>query len=345
MQELLLKWYDREKRDLPWRQTQDPYAVWVSEIMLQQTRAETVRAYWTRFLQAFPTVQALARAEEETVLKLWEGLGYYSRARNLHWCAQAVCERFAGRFPEDVAGLRSLPGIGAYTAGAVASIAFGVRTAAVDGNVERVVARLRGIREDVGTPSVRRALLAEAEALVPAARPGDFNQAMMELGARICLPAPRCELCPIRAHCDAFDAGDAVSLPVRQRKAPPRAVPMGMALVFHGDRVLLRRREEALLRGLWCFPGYEGETEGEAVAQRLAADGVCCTFLRTLGHARHVFTHRVWEMTLLSFSAASDACPPGWQWADREQLAALPLPTAVRAARALAVDILQATLE
>ena len=162
MRNELLRWYDQTKRDLPWRRTRDPYAIWLSEIMLQQTRTETVRGYWQRFLMRFPDVQSLAAADEQEVLKLWEGLGYYSRARNLHACAKTVCAWYGGAFPHTAAELKALPGIGDYTAGAVASIAFGERVSAVDGNVERVVSRVRGIREDVGVPSVRRALRAEA---------------------------------------------------------------------------------------------------------------------------------------------------------------------------------------
>ncbi|MCL1964867.1 MAG: A/G-specific adenine glycosylase, partial [Firmicutes bacterium] len=336
MKKTLLAWYDGAKRDLPWRGTRDPYAIWVSEIMLQQTRAETVIAYWTRFLEKFPTVRALADAPEQEVLKAWEGLGYYSRARNLLRCAGAVCERHGGQFPQSLEALRKLPGIGEYTAGAVASIAFGLRVPAVDGNVERVVSRLAGIREDVGVPSVGRALRGRAAALVPPDRPGDFNQAMMELGARVCQPAPRCGECPVSAWCDAYAAGDADALPVKQRKAAQRVLPRGVALVFCGGRVLLHQREERLLRGLWCFPGFDQAINGKEVERCLRKLGVQARYVETLGHAQHAFTHLIWEMALFLFEADDDVCPEGWRWADRDALENLPLPTAMKAARRMA---------
>jgi len=247
-----------------------------------------------------------------------------------------VCERHDGCFPESLEALVKLPGIGEYTGGAIASIAFGLRVPAVDGNVERVISRLAGIREDIGVPSVRRDLRSRAAALVPQERPGDFNQAMMELGARVCQPAPRCADCPVSAHCDACAAGDADALPLRQRKAPQRVLPRGVALVFCQGRVLLCRREERLLHGLWCFPGFDGAIDGKEVEKRLHTLGVHARYVETLGHARHVFTHLIWEMTLLSFEADGAACPEGWRWADRAELDALPLPTAVKAARGIA---------
>lgn len=338
----LLCWYDENRRPLPWRMTDDPYAIWVSEIMLQQTRAETVIGYWQRFLARFPTIQSLAAAPEEDVLKAWEGLGYYSRARNLQRCAQLVTDRMAGRLPSDVAALRALPGIGEYTAGAIASIVYGVRTPAVDGNVERVVSRLCGIREDIGIPSVRRRLRTEAAALVPEERPGDFNQAMMELGARICQPAPRCEACPIQRACDAYGAGDADALPIKQRKAPQRILPRGIALVTRQGRILLYRREEKLLHGLWCFPDFDRATDAGGIERMLRAQGITARFVAAHGEAKHVFTHLIWQMHLHHFEASSDACPAGWRWATHEELHALPMPTAVKAARAIAEALLRA---
>lgn len=340
MQQCLLAWYDEKKRALPWRAVRDPYAIWLSEIMLQQTRVETVIDYFRRFMERFPTVQALAEADEQAVLKVWEGLGYYSRARNLRKCALAVAARPGGAFPAEVEALRALPGIGPYTAGAIASIAFGVRTPAVDGNVERVVSRFRGIREDVGIPSVKRRLWAEADALVPEDRPGDFNQAMMELGARVCQPAPRCEMCPVRALCDAFEAGDADALPIKQRKSPQRITPRGVALVILGGRVLLHRREERLLQGLWCFPGFDHQNTPEMVLASLQKAGIDARFVASLGNARHAFTHLIWEMALYHFDAMDVHCPDGWLWADRDTLAALPLPTAMKAAKTAAEALL-----
>lgn len=230
---LLLAWYDQNARTLPWRGIHDPYRTWVSETMLQQTRVETVRGYYERFLARFPDVAALAAADEADVLKLWEGLGYYSRARNLHQAARQVVHDFGGEMPREVAQLRQLKGIGAYTAGAIASIAFDQRVPAVDGNVIRVASRVMGIRENVGIPSVRRELEEKVDSLVPAARPGDFNQALMDLGAAVCVPGtPNCDVCPLRAHCDAYDAGDAEDLPVLPQKNPPKPFDWDVLLIF-----------------------------------------------------------------------------------------------------------------
>lgn len=342
MQKHLLNWYDAEKRDLPWRHTHDPYAIWLSEIMLQQTRVETVVAYWTRFLALFPTIEALANADEQAVLKAWEGLGYYSRARNMKRCAEMLIKQHNGMFPCDVVALAKLPGIGPYTAGAIASIAFGIKTHAVDGNVERVVSRLCGIREDVGIPSVKRQLIAEALALVPVDRPGDFNQAMMELGARICQPVPRCEHCPVQCACDAYAVGDADALPVKQKKSPPKEQQRCIALVFCKERVLLHKRSERLLQGLWCFPGFDGMAAGTQVETRLHALGVLARYVECVGEARHAFTHIIWNMSLLRFDAQHLDCPEGWLWVDSNMLAALPLPTAMKAAKAYAMEILGA---
>lgn len=343
MRNELLRWYDQTKRDLPWRRTRDPYAIWLSEIMLQQTRTETVRGYWQRFLMRFPDVQSLAAADEQEVLKLWEGLGYYSRARNLHACAKTVCAWYGGAFPHTAAELKALPGIGDYTAGAVASIAFGERVSAVDGNVERVVSRVRGIREDVGVPSVRRALRAEAEALIPAGRPGDWNQAMMELGARVCLPGvPKCGECPIRTFCDACAAGDAAALPVKAKKAPQKLERRAVGIVCREGRALVLRREEGLLRGLWAFPCPEGGVE--ALLEYLAENGVQARIAEAAGQARHVFTHRIWEMELFLLEAGGCGSPAGWRWASAEELAALPMPAAMKKARETALENLRDTV-
>ena len=340
MKDELLLWYDQTKRDLPWRRTRDPYAVWLSEIMLQQTRTETVRAYWQRFLARFPDVQALAAASQEDVLKMWEGLGYYSRARNLHACAKAVCSRCGGRFPRTAAELKTLPGIGDYTAGAVASIAFGERVPAVDGNVERVVSRLRGIREDVSVPSVRRALRAQADALVPPDRPGDWNQAMMDLGARICIPgAPRCPECPVSSFCDAYAAGDAPSLPRKAKKAPQKLERRAVGLVWHDGRVLLYRCESGLLAGMWLFPCPEGGPDD--LLAFLAANGVCACLISPAGSARHVFTHRIWEMSLYTLRADSPVCPPAWRWFAPGELETIAIPAAMRRAKETALSASQ----
>ncbi len=332
---LLLAWYDRHARVLPWRGIHDPYRTWVSETMLQQTRVETVIGYYERFLTRFPSVESLAAAPEDEVLKLWEGLGYYSRARYLHQGAKQVMTDFAGRIPHGVEELRTISGVGPYTAGAIASIAFQQPVPAVDGNVIRVVSRLRGIRENVGVPSVRRKLEGEAAALVPLQRPGDFNQALMDLGATICTPGtPGCEKCPLQSCCAAFADGDAEELPVLPRKNPPKALDYAVLLVFSGRRVLMRQRTEALLRGLWVFPILEGTPplrQLPARAKKLLRLPV--TQVQSAGEARHVFTHQIWQMQLFTMAAPADAqAPEGYRFVSADEMEALAIPTAVKAA-------------
>ena len=330
---LLLSWYDAHRRILPFRGTKDPYQVWVSEIMLQQTRTETVAEYYKRFLARFPDVFALAQASEEDVLKCWEGLGYYSRARNLHQTAQIVAEQMAGRFPQNPESLRGLPGIGDYTAAAIASIAYDFPEPAMDGNLTRVLSRFHGIREDVGIPSVKRQLMNLARQDMPDTRCGDFNQALMDLGATVCVPGtPGCEQCPLRTLCSACLAGDAESLPVKSAAKPPREVPMSVLLVTWKNTVFMTQRKEALLRNLWVFCLAENAGDEEARQKALRSYGLKARLVRELGKARHVFTHRVWQMTLYHYEALSDACKGG-RFVSAKEMEALPLPTAVRAAR------------
>lgn len=268
---LLLAFYDARARDLPWRRDTDPYRVWVSEVMLQQTRVETVVPYYERWLERFPTLDALAEAPIDDVLHAWAGLGYYRRAHNLHRAARAVRERHHGELPEDPDALRDLPGIGDYTAGAIASIAFGRPEPAVDGNVRRVLSRLHDL-PGPGAAELRRL----AAALVPEDRPGDFNQALMEFGATVCTPrAPRCEACPLAEHCRARAAGTQLERPLPKRSKPLPEDDVGTAVVVAPDGALLlvRRPDEGLLAGLWEFPGAAVE-EGEApvdAARRAAA--------------------------------------------------------------------------
>lgn len=333
--DLLLAWYDQHARTLPWRGIHDPYRTWVSETMLQQTRVETVMGYYARFLERFPTVADLAAAPEDDVLKMWEGLGYYSRARNLHKGAKQVMTEYGGVIPADVEQLRKISGIGPYTAGAIASIAFDQPVPAVDGNVIRVVSRLRGIRENVGIPSVRRALEGEAASLVPQLRPGDFNQALMDLGSAICTPGtPSCEKCPLHGECDAYAAGDAEDLPVLPRKNPPKVIDYAVCLIFSGDRVLMRQRTEAMLKGLWVFPMAEGKYTLRQVPvavkklTKLAAKDV-----QSAGEAKHVFTHQIWQMQLYTMTVPEDAqAPNGYEFIPVGEMHTLAIPTAVKAA-------------
>ena len=294
----LLDWYRRHRRDLPWRRTRDPYAIWISEAMLQQTRVETVIPYWQRFLTLFPDVNALATAEPDDVLGAWAGLGYYSRARNLRAAARVVMEEHGGHLPDTAEALRRLPGIGPYTAGAVASIAFDQPEPVVDGNVARVLARLLEIREDVKRPAVSRRLWREAAELADGPHPGELNQALMELGATVCTPrAPRCPVCPLARHCAARRAGDPEALPVKPARPRPRPVEAVAALVLRRGRALaVRRPPRGLLGGLWELPGGDlGAGEAPAAGLRRALHqrvGLRTRRARPLGAVEHTFTHR-----------------------------------------------------
>src|SRR5881628_546148 len=255
----LLAWYDANRRDLPWRHTRDPYRILVAEYLLQRTRIASGTPYYERFVERFPTVRDLAAAPLDDVLAVWEGLGFYGRARNLHAAAQSIVQRHGGEVPRSYDDLASLPGIGPYTAGAVASIAFGIPVPAVDGNVVRVVARLFQIRENVTAGRVRRRIVEIAARLVSPERPGAFNQALMELGATVCTPmAPACESCPVERSCLARAAGEERELPISTRPRSPRSVTVVFGLVTANGRVLLVRRPKGrLLGGLWALPGGE----------------------------------------------------------------------------------------
>ncbi len=293
----LLVWFHCHRRDLPWRRTRDPYAVWLSEIMLQQTRVETVIDYYTRFLERFPTVESLAAAHEDEILKLWEGLGYYSRALNLHKTAKAVTGHYKGVFPGSVEELRQLPGIGRYTAGAIASIAFGVKAPVLDGNVKRVLARLFAIEERIDQASTLHRLWELADRLVSPRSPGNFNQALMELGARICLPKnPACAECPVRMFCEARERGIQDRIPAK-RPAPkvPHCHVVAAAIRKNGRYLLGKRPPGGMLGGLWEFPGGKvepGETHEEALVREIREElGI---EIRVLGHAAsvdHAYSH------------------------------------------------------
>jgi A/G-specific adenine glycosylase len=294
----LLRWYRANRRDLPWRRTRDPYAIWVSETMLQQTRVETVIPYYERFLERFPDVEALASADMDDVLGEWAGLGYYSRARNLRAAAREIADSHAGRLPDDAEGLRSLPGIGRYTAGAVASIAFDRPEPVVDGNVARVLCRLLGIREDIARPPVQRRLWEEATGLADGPDPGDLNQGLMELGALVCTPAePRCPACPLRSHCDARRRGDAATLPIKRRKPAVRRIEAAAAWLPRRGKVLaVRRPPNGLLGGLWELPGGELERREDPAAGLIRSlrlrVGLAVERAEYVGAVEHLFTHR-----------------------------------------------------
>ena len=296
----LLDWYDTHKRTLPWRGTGDPYQVWVSEIMLQQTRVAAVLPYYQRWMEALPTVEALAAADEEQLMKLWQGLGYYSRARNMHKAALMIVNTCGGRFPEEEKDLLKLPGIGDYTAGAIASIAFGRAVPAVDGNVLRVAARVAGLQEDIMDPAVRKKIRALMERAMSQDRPGEYNQALMDLGATVCLPkaAPACARCPLSGLCEAERLGLQAALPVRTKKAGRRREELTVYLLWRDGTVALRKRpEQGLLAGLWEFPHVPGALEEDAAARPLAEWGLVPVEWRRKITAKHIFTHVEWHMT------------------------------------------------
>jgi A/G-specific adenine glycosylase len=312
----LEKWWKRHRRDLPWRRRGDPYAIWVSEVMLQQTRVATVTEYYERFLGAFPTVEALAAASDSAVLKAWEGMGYYSRARNLHAAARRIVTEHAGRLPTSIEALRSLPGVGPYTAAAVASIAFGLDEPVLDGNVTRVLARVFRVRQDPRTAKARRKLLALARSLIPPGKAGLINQALMDLGATVCVPAnPRCPTCPIRAHCQAFARGEQDRLPRKRPRKPLPHYDVAAGIVWRRGRVLIdRRKPDGLLGGLWEFPGGKrrpGESLEEAVVREIREEvGIAVEPGEPLITVRHAYTH--FRITLHAFECRylSGRCRP-----------------------------------
>lgn len=311
---LLLKWYDTNKRVLPWRKDPTPYRVWVSEIMLQQTRVEAVKPYFRRFMDAFPDIETLAEADEEHLLKLWEGLGYYNRARNLQKAAIQIMKEHGGKMPDSRKGLLGLCGIGSYTAGAIASIAFGRREPAVDGNVLRVIARFRQDSRLVDDPKVKEAVEQDLREIMPAARSGDFNQALMEIGACVCVPngAPLCGSCPLAEVCMAHGTGTELDYPKKQKKAPRKIEERTILMVLDNDRMAIRRRnEKGLLAGMYEFPSIDGFCTAEEVAGYLRGKGLCILRVRPLEDAKHVFTHREWHMKGYMIRVDELASKPG----------------------------------
>lgn len=296
----LLIWYRENARDLPWRSQISPYRVWVSEIMLQQTRVEAVKPYFARFMQELPDVQALAEVEEERLLKLWEGLGYYSRARNLQKAARQVCEQYSGELPADYEKLQKLCGIGAYTAGAIASIAFGLPVPAVDGNVLRVWARLTGDERDILQPTVQKQAREDVAAVIPKENAAEFTQAMIELGATVCVPAgeARCDICPLQAFCTALEQGKTDALPVRAKAKPRKCVDKTVLLMFDGQRVVLHKRPASgLLAGMYEFYQTEGRMDAVQAIKHAESMGLEVLEIGEPIAAKHIFTHLEWHMT------------------------------------------------
>lgn len=317
----LTKWYDGARRDLPWRRTADPYSILVSEIMLQQTRAQAVIPYYERFIERFPAVQDLAGADEAEVLQRWSGLGYYQRARNLQKAARWIVER--GGFPREYDAIRELPGVGAYTAAAVASIAFGAGRAVVDGNVMRVISRFTGDAADIGVHATRMRFEKAAEGLLDRRNPGRFNQAMMELGATVCLPRnPLCLLCPVSADCLARQQGKQAQLPVKLKRAAPVRIEATLLMIERGGCILLWQRGAGSRRlaGFWELPSSEELPKARE--------------LEKVGSFRHSITNHLYLFTVVRATVSGAAS--GFSWLNRAQLESLPLSTTTRKALALA---------
>ena len=329
--EALLPWYDNQHRDLPWRRDRDPYHVWLSEIMLQQTRVEAAVGYYARFLEAVPDIPSLAACPDDALHKLWEGLGYYSRVRNLKKAANRILDSHEGKFPEEYAAVRALPGIGDYTAGAVCSICFDLPTPAVDGNVLRLVSRLTADRTPIDSPAFKRQVRQMLAAVYPA-RAGDFTQALIELGATLCGPnrKPDCAQCPCRSFCRGYALGCAEELPVRAPKKGRRTEEKTVFLLHCEGKVALQKRPDTgLLAGLWQLPELPGTLEVASLSQALAGLGLQLREIRHQADRSHIFTHIQWNMRGFFLEVATQADTFAW-FMPRQIESQTALPTAFR---------------
>lgn len=326
----LLSWYDVSARVLPWRTDPTPYKVWISEIMLQQTRVDTVIPYFERFVKEIPSIAALAACEEERLLKLWEGLGYYSRVRNLKKAALEIESRFSGELPKNKKDLESLPGIGEYASGSVSSIAFGVSTPAVDGNVIRVIARLEALEVDSAPEKAKREIIPIAISLVPESRPGDFNQALMDLGATVCLPngSPDCGHCPLSSLCLALKENKIDLIPPTRDKTSRRIEPMTVFVIHGKDHFALRKRgSKGLLANLYEFPNTTGHLNKEEAIRYLEQNCLSIKNMVPIGSARHIFSHLEWDMQGYSVEVYSQS--DSFEWVTKSEIdSTYPIPTA-----------------
>lgn len=347
-----IQWYRQERRNLPWRQTNDPYGIWISEIMLQQTRVDTVIGYYYRFMEKYPTIEALANSDEQELLKVWEGLGYYSRARNLKAAAEQIVADFNGKMPETIEAIRSLKGIGPYTAGAIASIAFQLPEPAIDGNVMRVVSRLFEIEADIAKASSRKVFDEAMRGIIDPENPGDFNQALMDLGSAICTPtSPECEACPLKNFCQSYHEGRQLNFPVKTKKAKPKNMYY-LALAMEdpkGELLLQQRPATGLLAKMWTFPLVEvsedsyqelkknwqksagqqdlfAVAESEALPQELPQDVVWQK--RHLGEITHVFSHLKWHVLLFYGRTPKRNTMSDQRWASEKDFPEIVFPKA-----------------
>ncbi len=335
----MLRWFEENARALPWRSDPTPYRVWVSEIMLQQTRVAAVLDYFKRFMEELPTVEALANCEEERLMKLWQGLGYYSRARNLQKAARVIQSEYGGVFPASYQEIRGLPGIGDYTAGAVSSIAFGLRVPAVDGNVLRVITRILADPSDITRPDTRRRIRGLLAEIMPVDAPGEFNQALMELGALVCVPngKPLCDRCPVAEGCLAREQEQTDRIPVKPAKKSRKIEERRVFLIVNRRRIALRRRpEKGLLAGLWEFPNELGS--------RMPLDnwGILPQSMEDGGRGKHIFTHIEWRMTGIGIRTETEELPRGWVWASGAELRErYPIPSAFDSFRKTAEALME----
>lgn len=322
-QQKLLQWYTENARILPWREEPSPYRVWISEIMLQQTRVETVKPYFERFIKEIPTIEDLAKLPEDRLLKLWEGLGYYSRAKNLKKAAQMIVEKFHGQLPSDSKSLQSLPGIGPYTSGAISSIAFGQRTPAIDGNVIRVMARILAEERNVDDPKVKKNIENALERLLPEHSVGDFNQALMELGATLCIPKgmPKCLQCPVNSFCKGYYQDMAQYLPRKSPKKKRKIEQKTIEVMQWEDKFALRKRpEEGLLSNLWEFPQREGHLSLEQCKKEMKKHNIEVRRIISLPPSKHIFSHIEWHM--IGYHILLEECPKNIEltWVTPEEI-------------------------
>lgn len=335
--ELLIEWYEENHRILPWRASKNPYYIWISEIMLQQTRVEAVRPFFERFIKALPQVEDVAVCPEEQLLKLWEGLGYYNRVRNIQKAAIRIVEEYGGRLPADYEKLKDLPGIGNYTAGAVASIAYDLPVPAVDGNVLRVYARIMEDDSDILKQSVKTKVEKEFLEIMPGSRSGTFNQALMELGAMVCVPngAPKCEQCPVAQYCQARAHGTALDLPVKKKSKERRKEEKTVLVLRDGERVAIRKRpSKGLLAGLYELPNLEGYLSEEEILSWVEEQDLTPLQIVPLVDAKHIFSHVEWDMKgyLIRVAALEESADPKMIFAEiREVEKEYPIPSAFQA--------------
>lgn len=316
----VVKWYQKNKRDLPWRRKKDPYQIWISEIMLQQTRIEAVKSYYERFLKELPTVYDLAKVDEEKLLKLWEGLGYYNRARNLKKAAIEIQEKFQGEMPKHYEELMTLPGIGEYTAGAIASIAYDEKVPAVDGNVMRVVSRILGSKKDILEEKTKKEITQLLKEIMPK-EAGDFNEGLMELGERICLPKaePLCKQCPLKEMCVAKEKGLTQEIPVRKVKNKRRQVKITVFLLEkEGKIAILKRKNKGLLAGMYEFPNVEEKLRLKEIPKYLEKWGIQTKKVKKVATHHHVFSHLEWEM--IGYKVEVEEETKTFLWAKKEEV-------------------------